>query len=1244
MCCMLIFKPQALGGHMLDQIAMPDEVRSWLSDEEMVGKEFNGLTISHVLAHGTTAITYIAHDKYFKEWVLKLVTVESYGEAPPCLEIARFSQDIDERYLVYPEESFDHKMKIGNLDMRFVAFRSRRVYGSPLRDYMKNGVVFDARMEILRFVRHTSIALSDLHKKGYYHGDFHAGNIIRREIGGHEPEVRYVVIDVSEAGRISDNPRGSIDDLTHLLDHVRSFVRSLTLRENRSSSDETVIGALTHLPQAEDLQSPLDLYSFLEDCLHVRAHTGDVLIKPFNAINAEHISNESLLAKLCFTQMPWVEKLTNSNNVVLFGPRGSGKTMVFRRLRTRTKIEAGLKNEVLDDNYIALYLPCEYIFHTRFGDLSDTDISSYKDAFLLFLNLASLYEMCTLFEVIPSELSHPLGPPLKAILALAKSEIGTLWQDLNLPESTSSFQELASYVEIAMRAIQTAIAFKREIDAHGSRDFLLLLVDSIHKYMKPLRDRRFIILLDDYTDERVPLSLQRELHSIVMQRSASLCFKVSAHMFGSLYTQPRPLELDEGRNFEPLNLGTSYIDRRRNLSTNPLIQILNERLANCPGFENSRIEEWLGTTHFPGGVTQARALYQAAQSANDVHDESQESENCFYYGVDTLVDLCSGDYSEMIQIVGRIFEEAGIDADTSPHVISPQIQDRVIRKVSEAHLARVRHISPDGDRLHDVLQSFGSLSRNLLISHALVKKGGSTQPHRAQPYRLLDIVVEEYTKARGRAHEMWTRLQHASILIGTGVSTSRRTTLADRATLRRIYCPAFRTTLRQSEKLTLGKEQFEFFMTDPAGFANVFLKNEAKRLNEPSLLENATVRVESDQAIRVELPPEGQQMQFQERVGEGWSSLVRSLPPIHRLSKHRSLKSHFDLFIGAVGFEDRALAVPTALADRQISVGEAALIEYDLNNGPNSRNRRPLARLMNTLTKGNAYIPISAPVSTRESHLPESLDDILSEMDHETIPSIALDCSCCSSVILAQLVVKLLSINCKLTLFYAEPLAYLPRRREWEQKKRNLLPRLGPLYARDVRYVALPPILQGVPHDELPLLQVLFPPEGTARTAGVLGSRDPSKRIWIFGEFRKKRDSHHTEIAQLHASPLMHHEDTWGLVSSFNYRDTLLALGALYEENWLRYRLAIMPHGSKMQTVAASLFHIARPVSLVFAMPKLRDIEISSGSGSVWVVELGLSSKLQTRLRQGLSYEPVERSHSRESLKKPPLELAPPNQ
>lgn len=1208
---------------MAEQIQMPDNVREHL-ETNMIGQKICEFKILNVLGAGNTAVTYEVEDKHGFPWALKLITRESYGDRAPFREIGRFSKVNDERFLVFPKEIGDWSFQQKDNTYEFIWFKSRCVKGKTLKSFLETNNQFSVRKEIFRFIENLTVGLEELKSIEFSHGDLHDRNIMREEVGkdGPLPEIRYVIIDFSEAHPIEETREGLSKDFENFGKHLRSFSDTIYKRENISRDDEKTLTAISHIPGLLNGLSPESMgiskatyiMERFKDNLKHTEESPRKLIDPFHPINSENISNDALLTDLCFTKMWWTSECEKNSNILLIGPRGCGKTMIFRRLRFRTKIAAKKTKEIKTDPYIGFYIPCESIFYMRFSDLSEVNIENNKYALVLYFNMAIFAEVLSTLSILPDYLGPIPKNMTTTLVKLFMEEVRTLWEKLGFSSLVTSFEELHLYVESVMRHIRRSISYGETINVRGSNDFIMRLIEIVKKEVPKIAKKYFIFFLDDFTEERVPLALQEALHAIVCQRSADSCFKISAHMFGSIYHFPRPLALDEGRNIEVIDLGSVYLKlNRRKKEGKLLLEILNERFKHCKGYKGT-IDKWLGRTTYPGGRTLSMAL----------HDKTTRPK-VHYHGIDCLMDLCTGDYSEMIRMVGEIFREAGIEQNSTVKIIPASVQDRAIDRISREYVGRIRHISPDGQKLFDIVDSFGNLSQKLLYERKLVGQGKDSkgQP-RKDPFDVLTVYVDNFAKASRSARQVWERLQKASIFIDIGLAPSQRTVISERATLRRIYCPTFRTTLTSSEHLQATKNQFEWFMDKPQEFCeDQYNRRVVKSIPQTPLWDSESIKEEDKDEEDVTpvlcFPADKDRKDFSVKTQPQWMDVVKSLPKLGSLKEALGTNTNFDIYIGAMGYEERTAEAAVALAQRGIRVQNSILLEFDMYFEATDKRRERYEQTILQLTSGKPHRPLNAPVSVQDTNYPEKLKTLLKTLSKSTCPRILFDCTSCPSIIHTESLKVLLDYNCDLTVLYSESAEYFPTREEWESGKIKPLDKRikGPFAG--VRFVAKPPVLQSDDVGELPVSLVLFPTFNTERTDGVLADVDPAARIWIFGEPHDlSKNSYRIEMAKTFAAPIIQPGDPWTQLTTFDYRDTVHALGGIYADYYSKYRIVVMPHGSKMQTLGVTLFASVHKVSMVFAMPKTYDPNrYSEGHIQVWGIPLGETQKLVKKLRIG---------------------------
>lgn len=357
-------------------------------------------------------------------------------------------------------------------------------------------------------------------------------------------------------------------------------------------------------------------------------------------------------------------------------------------------------------------------------------------------------------------------------------------------------------------------------------------------------------------------------------------------------------------------------------------------------------------------------------------------------------------------------------------------------------------------------------------------------------------------------------------------------------------------------------------------------------------------------------PKENTKVDFSQYIDKSskFSKFTDSLPQLQPVSKLIKTDSHYDLFVGAMGYEERTTNAAEALLNMGVHIDRIVLLEFDRYYDATEKRRSTYEDIISKLTSGKTYRPMNAPISAQDPDFAERMKGLLSTLTRSVIPRIIFDCTSCPSVILAQTIKVLLDYKCDLTILYSEAVEYFPTRSEWEsgKVKSHSAGRVQGPFA-GVRFVAKPPILQSDDNGEFTVLLVLFPTFNTERTDGILAEVDPASRIWFFGEPHDlKNNLYRIDMAKEFASPIMYDGDPWSLLTTFDYRQTIRVLGGIYTKYRLKNRIVIMPHGSKMQTLGTSLFATVHQVSMVFAMPKNYDpIRYSKGCTGVLGLSLG---------------------------------------
>lgn len=347
------------------------------------------------------------------------------------------------------------------------------------------------------------------------------------------------------------------------------------------------------------------------------------------------------------------------------------------------------------------------------------------------------------------------------------------------------------------------------------------------------------------------------------------------------------------------------------------------------------------------------------------------------------------------------------------------------------------------------------------------------------------------------------------------------------------------------------------------------------------------------------------------------SEILGQLPEIQPFVPN----SHFgpdDVFLCALGFEPRCLAIPRLLADSGYRSNRVVILEYDTNIDDNEKNRRELTACLNIISDDVQSLVLGEPDA------PNRLRQILEFATKDNTagsPKITFDVSAAANRFVVTTMAILCESNGSLNLLYSEAATYHPTEAEYEaepsvwQSESELGLERG---VGDVRPSREAP---GQHFDPLPDAVILFPTFKRERSQAVIDFVDPSlignrgeQIVWLVGiphlEENQWRIDALRDINELSA------EDVQYEVSTLRYQDTLKTLEAIYSRLSDRYKLTLSPIGSKMQALGSSLFSYIHPdARIVFAIPKEYNAALySGGCRETWRIEFGTLADLRRLL------------------------------
>lgn len=718
----------------------------------------------------------------------------------------------------------------------FVCFVTPWVDGITLEQWLQDKEIegqfaCDVALDILR-------AVFFLERVDLKHDDLHSGNVMISRIA---PELVMVdreknrlevsIIDLGSLKPADQATRKARDDRVSFLQIMTDLYNGLHRNRRVAASHPRFMQAFRHFvekladddigrhfPSDNDIATELDELRSLLDA--PEAQEGAAKFKPFEAISAEHLADDSLLLNLFVSTLPWMQDLQEDKPIVLTGPRGCGKSMIFRYLSVRTHLGRATTSQRQDQERpfgsFGVYISCAT--HLQ-NNLSWLGRKAGRPA-------ERSHEISTYFQlVVVRELLKALG------CAQADAEANRTFRF-----DESSFDRLiefiSKYFHCPVESPRLAdgrrlLHFADDIDALRVRLHAALLRDKSWDDLLPdtfisditaklaalipyFASHPVVFLLDDYSANRVQKDIQSILTKIVFERVPNHVFKISCEKFGFSEDDIDGVRLDETREFTTIDAGRlALADGDDEVARNFVQKLIDQRLETAQW--KGRSIDLIGSSDpFDDDGVLASSLRK-----------NGASRTAHYYGLHALGRLWSGDTATILQIVRDMFVRAKVGPETAT-LIPKMIQHDAIVSISKAFRGRVDGYHPHGALMANILGQFGAVLREVLVRGAL--------NDRDVPYRLYRL---EMTKDEARptirllrelneghaslACELLRRAIFIELDDSRGKEGPAKQTM--RWELRRIFNPAFGLSLQRESYLNIrGIAELQQLLADPARF------------------------------------------------------------------------------------------------------------------------------------------------------------------------------------------------------------------------------------------------------------------------------------------------------------------------------------------------------------------------------------------------------------------------------------------
>ena len=784
--------------------------------------EIPGFIIEEHIGSGSNGHVFRAFNEATNgEFAFKIIPVDNLPSSE-YLDEAKKANRLENPSVV----RYHHVVNYSDSDVRCVVFACDYVKGKSLKEYIqKNQYRSNINIPfIVDFLQTMFGLLYELKRREYQHGDLHAGNIlvaksdfdmygqttfrvtdfgVKELTGGtsHANDYLYIAETLNKLlGCVDYRDCGGRDRYVHNILCHEFLQRHLI-------ETDTTADTLACNPRglSDKLRSLDEQYRITNETIAVKLTT------PFDYPNCEQIGNSHLLLQNLYSdRLLGLSEIQARSNLMLTGPRGCGKTTVFRALSL--EYLTSTNNDNPDGiNYIGIYYRCDdlYFSFPRYERPERPEALDIPMHFLIVTLLATALEQ--------------IGAWAKKYFADEfKKKEETLIKDIQKlfgwtqPDSPSASQFTTTVIRLKDKERRRAADKQRfahvttePIEGYFGPGMMIEACQLIRNRFSFLQNRPFHFFIDDYSHPKISQELQANLNRLLMHRSADVFFKLSTESPVSFTRYDvDDKKFIEGREFDFINLGLRYITEDSERPFEFLEDLFNRRFHEVENYPVQSLKELLGSSRRNENAM-ARAFRQKNKAGKK---ESYDN----YAGTETIAAMCSGDIHYIIRLVARMVEDYGgadrlAASDAIPR-ISPVQQHDSIRTAAGVFMESVRTLPRWGPRLTEAVTSFGNVARSYLLYETSTNET-SKPPHQAsriEPYETLQLSDE--------AQQILNELLRYSILIEDPRGKSRRGKVVPRFYLRRYLIPHFRLTFSRRDSLQLETHQIETLLCDPQKF------------------------------------------------------------------------------------------------------------------------------------------------------------------------------------------------------------------------------------------------------------------------------------------------------------------------------------------------------------------------------------------------------------------------------------------